>query len=103
MPSPGLDETTPLLPEAGGSIRSPETGEPAIGPLPPAGPENGLVNGQSNGAAKAGDEEENPEAVNGARENQFEGMPEVMAQMKYILPAVSIGVRTISRDGAGTR
>ncbi|MCJ1327638.1 hypothetical protein MMC10_004309 [Thelotrema lepadinum] len=83
-------EQEPLLAKTSPVPQYVESGASATDPLP-TGLEN-EVNG--NGAVKAtqqGDDPEIPQADD-AREAQFKGMPEVKKQMKYILPALSIGV-----------
>lgn len=44
------------------------------------------------GTVEAGDDEER-QGGNGAGPQQYQGMPEVKKQLKYILPAIAIGVR----------
>lgn len=78
-------ETSPLLPKL--------TNLP---PQPADTPDGALPNGTSgndhtNGDTKPVDEEEAPADQDG-RERQYQGMPEVKKQLKYIVPAVAIGV-----------
>ena len=62
-------------------------------PLPEPGdaPNGVLANGTANGVVKPGDDEER-QAGAGDRTPQYEGMPEVKKQLKYIVPAIAIGV-----------
>lgn len=60
-----------------------------------------LANGRTREDRKPTGDEENP-AEDGDRAGQYEGMPEVKAKLKYILPAVGIGVWYICRDAALT-
>lgn len=50
------------------------------------------ANGHVNGTGKSGDDEERQDG-NGAGPQPYRGMPEVRKQLKYILPALAIGVR----------
>lgn len=71
-------ETSPLLGDsANGVVKS-------VDGFLPDGP---IANGSAHGQ-----DEERREEVDGAREAQFEGMPEVRKNLKYILPAIAIGV-----------
>jgi len=65
-------ETTPLLPKA---TEVQPTSEP---------------NNHTNGSTKSQDEERQDDE--GDREVQFKGMPDVRNRLKYILPALAIGV-----------
>jgi hypothetical protein len=80
-------ETSPLLTKPVAVV--PEPGDAPIGALPTG---NG-VNGHVNGLLKPGDDEE----IQGEpdRSTQYEGMPEVKAKLKYIMPAIAIGVRSL--------
>ena len=85
-----ISEREPLLAKSTSIPQNVESGASGTGPLP-SGLEDEV---HSNGAIKAtqqGDDPERPRADD-AREAQFKGMPEVKKQMKYILPALSIGV-----------
>ena len=85
MPKDGPTETSPLLAGVSSPGEHIQSGEATIGPL--AGENNG------NGNFKPRDDEANrTENIDGARESQFEGMPEVKKQLKFIVPAVGIGV-----------
>ena len=94
MPKDDIDERIserePLLAKPFSVPQNVESGASGTGPLP-----NGIEDEvRSNGAVKStqqGDDPELPQADD-AREAQFKGMPEVKKQMKYILPALSIGV-----------
>lgn len=46
---------------------------------------------QPNGTIKR-DEENLGDQIDGAREAQFNGLPELQKKLKYIVPAISIGV-----------
>ena len=82
---PAATESSPLLlPKA---ARDP--------PKSKAGPngapiDNVETNGHLDSAAKPTSEEEEPDEDD--REAQFEGMPEVKKNFKYIVPAIAIGV-----------
>ena len=80
-----MTETSPLIPKSRSTL-----------PQPPDAPNGTLPNGiSSNGHAqeynKSVDEEEALGDEEG-RERQYQGLPEVRKQLKYILPAVGIGV-----------
>ena len=79
-------ETSPLLAKPGNVV--PEPGDAPIGVLPTG---NG-VNGHLNGDVKSGDDGESQGEPD--RITQYEGMPEVKAKLKYIMPAIAIGVRS---------
>ncbi len=76
-------ETSPLLAKPG---NVPEPGNAPFGVLPT---EHG-VNVHANGDAKLGDDGESQGEPD--RITQYEGMPEVKAKLKYIMPAIAIGV-----------
>jgi predicted MFS family arabinose efflux permease len=81
-------ETSPLLRNSNKNPASyVESGESVVGPLP-----NGAAD-QNNGIN--GDPER--QAVN-SDANQLKGLPEVRKQLKYILPAMSIGVWLVAAD-----
>ena len=80
-------ETSPLLSKSANVI--PEPGDAPVGALPTG---NG-VNGHQNGNRKPGEDEETPGEPD--RNTQYEGMPEVKAKLKYIMPAIAIGVRCL--------
>lgn len=71
-------ETSPLLKKNLGASKPLDS---SLGALPDAPIENGALNG--NGEAGAVEETENP---------MFEGLPEVMAKMHWIMPAIAVGV-----------
>ncbi len=77
-------ETSPLLPKA---IKvSPESGDAPEGVLPSTTEANDHINGST----KSQDEERQDDE--GDREVQYKGMPDVRKRLKYILPALAIGV-----------
>lgn len=76
MPSENPTETSPLLSET-----STATEEGA----------NGRLNGQSDGISKPVDEE-GQQQEDRDRDGQYNGLPDVKKQLKYIVPAVGIGV-----------
>ncbi len=78
-------ETSPLLTKSANVV--PEPGDAPVGALPTGSG----VNGHANGDFKPGDDEETQGELD--RINQYEGMPEVKAKLKYIMPAIAIGVR----------
>ncbi|TKA76085.1 hypothetical protein B0A55_04432, partial [Friedmanniomyces simplex] len=73
---------------------SPLLGNDTVPPLAGAAPNTdaGLDAGHEDGATL----ERQPSLED--RQKQYEGMPEVMKQMKYILPAVAIGVLLAAAD-----
>ena len=84
----GPTETSPLLAKPANVL--PEPGDAPIGALPTG---NG-VNGHAYGGLKSDDDGESQGDPD--RETQYEGMPEVKAKLKYIMPAIAIGVRCLS-------
>ena len=78
-------ETSPLLPKP---VQVVETGDASEGPLP-SGSE---VVRHTNAVAKSNDVEGQDGAEDGKTATQYQGMPEVKKRLKYIVPAVSIGV-----------
>ncbi len=77
-------ETTPLLPKA--TEVHPESGDAPEEILP----STTEPNNHTNGSTKSQDEERQDDE--GDREVQFKGMPDVRNRLKYILPALAIGV-----------
>lgn len=80
-------ETSPLLRKPSDVLSKPVTV-----------PDGALPNGsgadeQVNGAVKRGDDEENQDHV-----TEYQGMPEVKARLKYILPAIAIGIFLAAAD-----
>lgn len=78
-------ETTPLLchqPEV-----LPEIGDAPNGSLPNS------TNGQACGSVKGGTDEESQNDA-----SEYQGMPEVKAKLKYILPAIAIGIFLSAAD-----
>ena len=98
-----ISEREPLLAKAKSSAASyVEVGASVANAAVPSGADgfadsNGIVkvspqaedDGDANGADA---EQQRPDDEDGARAAQFMGMPEVRKKMKYILPALSIGV-----------
>ncbi|KAL8935810.1 MAG: hypothetical protein Q9216_005245 [Gyalolechia sp. 2 TL-2023] len=56
-------------------------------------PDGSGTEGQTNGAVKQGDDEESQDVV-----TEYQGMPEVKAKLKYILPAIAIGIFLSAAD-----
>ncbi len=79
-----LSETSPLLPKVTKVL--PESGDAREGTLPSTTEANNHINGST----KSQDEERQDDE--GDREVQFKGMPDVRERLKYILPALAIGV-----------
>ena len=79
-------ETSPLIPKPTNLL--PEPADAPNGALPHGTSGNGHIHGDT----KSVDQEEAPIDEEG-RERQYQGMPEVKKQLKYIVPAVAIGVR----------
>jgi len=81
MPVTGSTERSPLLSESSTAVLEP--GDAPEGPL-----------ACSNGNYKSipGDEDEERQDAQNERAVQYEGLPEVKKQLKYILPAIAIGV-----------
>ena len=83
MAENGATETSPLLTKVQSVTSYLESGESAVGPLPSENGSNGHA-----GPISGSDDAEAQETGN----KLFEGLPEVKKRLKYILPAVSIGV-----------
>ena len=91
-------ETTFLLPK-----RTLDTLEPPLGTLEPGDAPAGVLPSTDGSLTKYasiskgefGDEESQLSEIDEERKVQFEGIPEVKSQLKWILPAVSIGVGTL--------
>ena len=83
MAENGATETSPLLTKVSSVTSYLESGESVEGPLPPETLRTGrcILNGDAEDAR--GQEADN---------QLFKGLPEVRKQLKYILPACSIGV-----------
>lgn len=81
MPVTGSTERSPLLSESSTAVLEP--GDAPEGPL-----------ACSNGNYKSisGNEDEERQDAQNERAVQYEGLPEVKKQLKYILPAIAIGV-----------
>ena len=87
MEGQSASEDSPLLPK---------TSQPNLGDVSKE-PSSGTFIGDENGIDRvktADDEEHQSNGEGGAA--RYEGMPEVKAKLKYILPAIGIGVRLIS-------
>ncbi|KAL8802037.1 MAG: hypothetical protein Q9200_006723 [Gallowayella weberi] len=83
----GATETSPLL-------RSTSTGLPEPAGAPNAFLPNGSgVEGQPNDMVKQGGDEECQESV-----TEYQGMPEVRARLKYLVPAMGIGIFLSAAD-----
>ncbi|KAL9038988.1 MAG: hypothetical protein Q9214_005061, partial [Letrouitia sp. 1 TL-2023] len=85
-------ETSPLLRHPSSLLQEP--GGTTNGLLPDGTGDGHLVSGD----AKPIDPEQHVEEDHD-REVQYQGMPEVKARMKYIMPALSIGVFLAAADG----
>lgn len=82
---PNPSETSPLLGSPAGTLLGP-------GNAPDGVPPNGTFsNGTASSPAKSDDDEERQEGDED-RSPQYEGMPEVKKRLKFIVPAVAIGV-----------
>lgn len=57
-------------------------------------PNNGSIRSQSDGNVKNGEDEERQEE----EVTEYQGMPEVKAKLKYILPALAIGIFLSAAD-----
>ncbi|KAL9004997.1 MAG: hypothetical protein Q9188_002211 [Gyalolechia gomerana] len=80
-------ETSPLLHKTSDS--HPEARDAPNGALP----DGSGTDWQTNGAVKQHDDEESQDHV-----TQYQGMPEVKAKLKYILPAIAIGIFLSAAD-----
>lgn len=79
-----VNETSPLLQKT--SDLRPKFGDAAL-------PNGGGTDEQTNGVVKHSDDEENQNVV-----TEYQGMPEVKAKLKYILPAIAIGIFLSAAD-----
>jgi hypothetical protein len=75
----------------------PSETSPLLGPdgdfIAPKAVNGTIVNGTiPDGAAEVGSDLERRDSIDESRAAQFEGRPEIQKQLKYIIPAVSIGV-----------
>ena len=84
MPASKPTETSPLL--SGASTAYLEPGDVPEGTLS----DSGSINGKSKGLSQDVDEER--QEADTQRGAQYEGMPEVRKQLKYILPAIAVGI-----------
>ena len=92
-------ETTLLIPK-----RTLDALEPPLGTLEPGDAPNGVLPSTDGSLTKYAsisredkyDEESHTSEIEEERKVQFEGIPEVKKQLKWILPAVSIGVGPLS-------
>lgn len=81
-------ETSPLIPKSRSTLPQPDAPNGTLS--------NGIgSNGRVQENNKSVDEEEALSDEEG-RERQYQGLPEVQKQLKYILPAVAIGVWSAS-------
>ncbi|KAL8936655.1 MAG: hypothetical protein Q9211_004078 [Gyalolechia sp. 1 TL-2023] len=80
-------EASPLLPKPSDTLS--EARDAPNGALPDVSG----TDGQTNGAVKQGDDEESQDHV-----TEYQGMPEVKAKLKYILPAIAIGIFLSAAD-----
>ena len=87
MPSNEPSEISPLLPKP---VQAVETGDTPAGPHP-SGSE---IVRHINDIAKSNDVEGQDGTENGKVATQYQGMPDVKKRLKYIVPAVAIGVGT---------
>jgi len=83
-------ETSPLLPKDSSTARNVTPIDPGEGIAPDAGQ-------ASEEAVQDGSEIERQTSAEG-RQKQYEGMPEIRKQMKYIMPALAIGVFLSAAD-----
>ena len=81
-------ETSPLLVKPTNVL--PESGDAPVGALPTGNGVSGLVHTD----LKPDDDGESQGEPD--RLTQYEGMPEVRAKLKYIMPAIAIGVRSFT-------
>ncbi|KAL9608385.1 MAG: hypothetical protein Q9167_006782 [Letrouitia subvulpina] len=86
-------ETSPLLRHPSHVLQGP--GDTTNSILPDGAADGHLVSGD----AKPLIDQERQDEEDNDRENQYQGMPEVKARMKYIMPALSIGVFLAAADG----
>ncbi|MCJ1377353.1 hypothetical protein MMC17_000448 [Xylographa soralifera] len=84
MPAKTPTESSPLL--SGASTAYLEPGDAPESTLS----DSGSINGKSKTLSQDGDEEW--QGANAQRGAQYEGMPEVKKQLKYILPAIAVGI-----------
>ncbi|MCJ1373392.1 hypothetical protein MMC20_004620 [Loxospora ochrophaea] len=86
-------ETSPLLAKPVSVL--PDPGDAPAGILP-----NGVdINAEANGSSKPGnDQESQSQDDQGDRKGQYQGMPEIKKKLKYILPAMSIGIFLAAAD-----
>ena len=86
-------ETSPLLSKPTANYL--EAGDAPNGPLPTSTEDHDpTTNGHANGSTKDNQEgdPERQDGVDNDRVHQYEGMPEVRQQLKYIVPAIAVGV-----------
>jgi hypothetical protein len=96
-------ETSPLLPKAGDHRDVPRHPVDPSGGLVPAGADAYQPNTESEAEEEedendGGDVERQTSQASDGRSRQFDGMPEVRKQMKWLFPAMGIGVRLYLRN-----
>lgn len=82
-------ETSPLLTKPAAALP-----EPGLTPNSVTPSEIGAIGHQSRDSKRADDGES--QSIGESRGHQYEGMPDMKAKLRYIVPAVGIGVRPSS-------
>ncbi|EON62487.1 hypothetical protein W97_01709 [Coniosporium apollinis CBS 100218] len=101
QPTGQLTETSPLLPKprshSNGSLPQPIDSSAGIAP---EGPDAGATfsDDSEDGSGDGDDLERQTTNTSEGRQRQYEGQPEVKKRMKYILPAVAIGIFLSAAD-----
>ena len=93
MTSAEPTETSPLLSKPATNYL--EAGDAPNGPLPTSTEDHpSAINEHANGSTKdsQGSDPERQDGVDTDRIHQYEGMPEVKQRLKYIVPAIAVGV-----------
>ena len=88
MAQPDPSETSPLLPKFTEYV---DPGDAPNGVLPHRTENNEHANGQGDRLVKPDDDQERQQDDDEGPE-PYQGMPEVKKKLKYILPAIAIGV-----------
>ena len=88
MAQPDPSETSPLLPKLTEYV---DPGDAPNGVLPHSNENNKHADGHINGFAKPNDDQERQQDDDEGPA-PYQGMPEVKKKLKYILPAIAIGV-----------